>query len=51
MLSIDRSGYYAWLKRGPSKRELSNKELDILEPSCGDGVFLKEIPILATKRK
>ena len=20
-----------------------NKELDILEPSCGDGVFLKEI--------
>ncbi len=28
MLSIERSGYYAWLKREPSKRELSNKELD-----------------------
>ena len=28
MLSIERSGYYAFLKRIPSKRELSNKQLD-----------------------
>jgi putative transposase len=28
MLIIDRSGYYAWLKRKPSKRSLSNKILD-----------------------
>jgi putative transposase len=28
MLSIERSGYYAWLKRTPGIRELSNKELD-----------------------
>lgn len=28
MLSIERSGYYAWLKRKPGKRVLSNDELD-----------------------
>jgi len=28
MLSIERSGYYAWLKRKPGKRVLSNEELD-----------------------
>ncbi len=28
MLSIERSGYYAFLKRMPSKRDLSNKLLD-----------------------
>ncbi|TAK76140.1 MAG: IS3 family transposase [Gammaproteobacteria bacterium] len=28
MLSLERSGYYAWLKRKPGKRALSNEELD-----------------------
>lgn len=28
MFSIERSGYYAWLKRKPSKQALSNEELD-----------------------
>lgn len=28
MLSIERSGYYAWLKRKPGKRAISNDELD-----------------------
>lgn len=28
MLLIERSGYYAWLKRKPGKRELSNRGLD-----------------------
>jgi putative transposase len=28
MLSIERSGYYAWLKRKPGKRAISNEELD-----------------------
>ena len=28
MLSIERSGYYAWIKRKPGKRALSNQELD-----------------------
>ncbi len=28
MLSIERSGYYAWLKRKPGKRKLSNDLLD-----------------------
>ena len=28
MLLIERSGYYAWLKRKPGKRALSNKDLD-----------------------
>lgn len=28
MLSIERSGYYAWLKRKPGKRAISNVELD-----------------------
>ena len=28
MLSIERSGYYAWLKRKPGKRAISNNELD-----------------------
>jgi putative transposase len=28
MLSIERSGYYVWLKRKPSKRQQSNKMLD-----------------------
>jgi putative transposase len=28
MLSIERSGYYAWVKRKPSKRNLLNEELD-----------------------
>lgn len=28
MFSIERSGYYSWAKRKPSKRELSNKLLD-----------------------
>lgn len=28
MFSIERSGYYAWLKRKPGKRAISNKELD-----------------------
>lgn len=28
MLSIERSGYYAWLKRKPSKRKLENEKLD-----------------------
>jgi len=28
MLSIERSGYYAWLKRKPGKRKLANEELD-----------------------
>lgn len=28
MLSIERSGYYAWLKKQPGKRELANKKLD-----------------------
>ena len=26
--NLSRSGYYSWLNRGPSKRELTNKELD-----------------------
>lgn len=28
MMSIERSGYYAWLKRKPSKRQQANEELD-----------------------
>lgn len=28
MLSIERSGYYAWLKRKPSQRSIANKGLD-----------------------
>lgn len=28
MFSIERSGYYAWLKRGPGKRSKTNEELD-----------------------
>jgi len=28
MLSIERSGYYAWLKRKPGNRAISNQELD-----------------------
>lgn len=28
MLSLERSGYYAWLKRKPSKRQQSNEALD-----------------------
>ena len=28
MLSIERSGYYAWLKRKPGKRAISNEKLD-----------------------
>jgi putative transposase len=28
MFSIERSGYYAWLKRVPSKNSIKNKELD-----------------------
>jgi len=28
MFSIERSGYYAWLKRQPSKRQQANQELD-----------------------
>ena len=28
MFSIERSGYYAWLKRKPGKRAISNEELD-----------------------
>jgi putative transposase len=28
MFSIERSGYYAWLKRKPGKRKLSNEQLD-----------------------
>jgi putative transposase len=28
MFSIDRSGYYAWLKRVPGKRQQANEELD-----------------------
>jgi putative transposase len=28
MLSVERSGYYAWLKRKPGKRAISNEELD-----------------------
>lgn len=28
MLSVDRSGYYAWLHRRPGRREISNKNLD-----------------------
>ena len=26
--NVSRSGYYSWLNRAPSKRELANKELD-----------------------
>lgn len=29
MLSVERSGYYAWLKRIPGKRELANNSLDL----------------------
>jgi putative transposase len=29
MLNVSASGFYAWLKRGPSKRELSNRRLAI----------------------
>ena len=28
MLSIERSGYYAWLKRRPSQRSIANEVLD-----------------------
>lgn len=28
MLSVERSGYYAWLKRKPSQRQLENERLD-----------------------
>ena len=28
MLSIERSGYYAWLKKPPGKRQLANQKLD-----------------------
>lgn len=28
MLSIERSGYYAWLKHKPSKRDIANEQLD-----------------------
>ncbi len=28
MLSVERSGYYAWKHRVPCKRELANKKLD-----------------------
>jgi len=28
MFSIERSGYYAWLKRKPGKHAISNDELD-----------------------
>lgn len=28
MMSIERSGFYAWLKRKPGKRQQSNEKLD-----------------------
>lgn len=28
MLSIERSGYYAWLRKQPGKRQLANQKLD-----------------------
>ena len=28
-LKVSRSGYYSWLKRKPSKRELENKKLKL----------------------
>jgi putative transposase len=28
MLSIERSGYYAWIKKQPGKRTLANQKLD-----------------------
>ncbi len=28
MLSIERSGYYAWLKKTPGQRQLANQILD-----------------------